>query len=62
MYISLLQQLASSCGALLILIAYVGHQFKWISARGPVYNVLDAIGAGILGYVALRPFQGVRSS
>ena len=57
MHISLFQQLFSFSGALLILIAYVGHQFGWISARGAVYNVLNALGSGILGYIALRPFQ-----
>ena len=57
MHISLFQQLFSFTGAMLILIAYAGHQFKWMSARSAPYNILNAVGSGILGYAALRPFQ-----
>ena len=35
-----MRQLISFVGALLILIAYVGHQMEWINARRPAYNIL----------------------
>jgi len=55
--IALLRQLASFAGALMILIAYVGHQMSWMNSRGAWYNILNAVGSGILFYVALHPFQ-----
>jgi len=57
MDLSLFRQIASFLGALLILIAYVGHQLKWMNPRRTVYNVLNAVGSAILGYVAFHPFQ-----
>ena len=57
MEISLARQAASFLGALLILIAYVGHQMKWMNARGAAYNILNAAGSAILGYIAFHPFQ-----
>jgi hypothetical protein len=57
MEISLGTQILSFIGALLILVAYAGHQLRWLASHSPVYNVLNAVGSGILGYVALRPFQ-----
>ncbi len=50
-------QLLSFVGALMILVAYGGHQFGKMSPRSYTYNVLNAIGSGILGYVALYPFK-----
>ncbi|HEX8925315.1 MAG TPA: hypothetical protein VF786_05955 [Terriglobales bacterium] len=50
-------QLFSFLGALMILIAYAGHQTGRMNPRSAVYNVLNAIGSGILGYVALHPFK-----
>jgi hypothetical protein len=50
-------QLCSFVGALMILIAYAGHQFGKMNSRSIAYNVLNAIGSGILGYVALFPFK-----
>ncbi len=50
-------QLFSFAGALMILIAYAGHQTGRMNSRSAVYNVLNAIGSGILGYVALHPFK-----
>jgi len=50
-------QLSSFVGALLILIAYVGHQTGRMNSRSVAYNVLNVIGSGILGYVALHPFK-----
>ena len=57
MNISLGQQIASFVGALLILIAYVGHQLNWINPRKASYNLLNAVGSAILAYVAFHPFQ-----
>jgi hypothetical protein len=57
MEISLARQFASFLGALLILIAYVGHQLSWMDSRKAGYNVLNAIGSAILAYIAFHPFQ-----
>ena len=57
MEISLLRQTISFVGALLILVAYAGHQLKWINARSAAYNVLNGIGSIILAYIAFHPFQ-----
>lgn len=57
MHIALGTQIASFVGALLILIAYVGHQLGWINPHSVFYNVMNAVGSTILGYIALRPFQ-----
>jgi hypothetical protein len=56
MDIALAKQLASFVGALLILVAY-GHQMGWMNSRSTLYNILNAVGSGILGYIALHPFQ-----
>ena len=53
----LIRQLISFVGALLILVAYVGHQMAWINARRPAYNILNAAGSAILWWIALHPFQ-----
>ncbi len=53
----LTRQLISFAGALLILIAYVGHQMAWINARHAAYNILNAVGSAILFWIALHPFQ-----
>jgi len=53
----LTRQLISFLGALLILIAYVGHQMAWINSRHPTYNILNAAGSAILFWIALHPFQ-----
>jgi hypothetical protein len=57
MDISLARQFVSFAGALLILIAYAGHQLKWIDARSAGYNILNAVGSVILAYIAFHPFQ-----
>jgi hypothetical protein len=57
MDISLTRQIASFVGALLILVAYVGHQIGWMDSRKAAYNVLNAAGSAILAYIAFRPFQ-----
>ena len=50
-------QAVSFVGAMLILVAYVGHQMGWMDSRKAAYNLLNAIGSGILAYVAFHPFQ-----
>jgi len=54
---SLAQQAASFVGALFILIAYIGHQIKWMDSRKAAYNLLNVIGSAILAYIAFHPFQ-----
>ena len=53
----LMQQIVSFIGALLILIAYVGHQLKWMDSRRALYNILHTVGSAILAYIAFHPFQ-----
>jgi hypothetical protein len=55
MQLSLGHQLFQLSGALLILLAYCGHQLGWINPRRPVYNVLNGIGSAILGFYAFWP-------
>ncbi len=52
-----MMQVASFIGALLILVAYAGHQIKWMDSRKSAYNLLNAVGSGILAYIAFHPFQ-----
>lgn len=51
------RQTISFAGALLIPVAYAGHQMGWIDARRPAYNILNAAGSAILFWIALHPFQ-----
>ncbi len=55
MQLSLGHQLFQLSGALLILLAYTGHQLHWIDARKPAYNLLNGIGSAILGFYAFWP-------
>ena len=57
MDIALIRQAASFVGALLILVAYAGHQMGWMNSRSALYNILNAVGSTILLYIALHPFQ-----
>jgi hypothetical protein len=57
MDISLVRQLASFIGALLILVAYAGHQLRWMDPRKATYNSLNAVGSAVLAYIAFHPFQ-----
>lgn len=57
MNISLARQLLSFAGALLILVAYTGHQLNWMDSRRSAYNILNFVGSGILAYGAFHPFQ-----
>jgi len=51
------RQSASFLGAMLILVAYAGHQMGWMNPRRAAYNILNATGSAILGYIAFHPFQ-----
>jgi hypothetical protein len=57
MSFDLARQVISFIGALLIMIAYGGHQLGWINARRPSYNLMNAAGSAILAWIALHPFQ-----
>lgn len=57
MEISFWHQAVSFVGALIILVAYAGHQLKWMDARSAAYNILNGIGSIILAYIAFHPFQ-----
>jgi hypothetical protein len=57
MDISMVRQVASFAGALVILVAYAGHQMKWMDSRKSAYNLLNAAGSAVLAYVAFHPFQ-----
>jgi len=57
MEIAMARQVASLFAGLMILLACGGHQMGFVDSRSPLYNILNAIGSAILGYVALHPFQ-----
>lgn len=57
MDISLLRQAFSFLGAMMIIVAYIGHQLKWMDSDKAAYNILNIIGSAILAYIAFRPFQ-----
>jgi hypothetical protein len=50
-------QVVSFVAAMVILVAYVGHQTRRMDSNGVAYNVMNAVGSGVLTYVAFRPFQ-----
>jgi hypothetical protein len=57
MEISAVRQGISFTGAMLILVAYAGHQMRKMDSNKPAYNLLNAAGSALLGYVALKPFS-----
>jgi hypothetical protein len=57
MPVSWFHQALSLLGAAMILFAYAGHQMRRMDSRSALYNLLNAAGAAILAYIALRPFQ-----
>jgi hypothetical protein len=57
MDMSFARQAFSFVGAMLILVAYVGQQLKWMDSEKPAYNILNIVGSGILVYMAFHPFQ-----
>jgi hypothetical protein len=50
-------QALSFIAAMVILVAYVGHQTRRMDANGVAYNIMNAAGSSVLTYVALKPFQ-----
>lgn len=52
-----MMQMAGLAAAMMILVAYVGHQMRRMDSNGWLYNALNAVGSGVLTYIALRPFQ-----
>jgi hypothetical protein len=50
-------QVIGFVAAMIILIAYIGHQSRRMDANGIAYNVMNAVGSGVLTYVAFHPFQ-----
>lgn len=48
----LMIQLFSLLGAIAILVAFSGSQFRWMSPTGVIYLLLNAIGAAVLTTVA----------
>ncbi len=54
---SFARQAFSFLGAMLILVAYIGQQFKWMDSGKPAYNILNIVGSAILVYTAFHPFQ-----
>ncbi len=57
MDMSFARQAFSFLGAMLILVAYIGQQFKWMDSGKPAYNILNIVGSAILVYTAFHPFQ-----
>ena len=57
MDISMWRPSASFLGAMLILVAYAGLQMDWMNSCRAAYDILNAIGSTILGYIAFHPFQ-----
>ena len=57
MHSEYVNQAISLAGAACILVGYVGHQMKWMNSEGAFYNVINMIGAALLGWVALFPFK-----
>ncbi|MES2142098.1 MAG: hypothetical protein V4471_04335 [Pseudomonadota bacterium] len=44
-------------GTTLILIAYFFQESSWMKVKGFFYNFINLLGAGLLTYIALQPFQ-----
>ncbi|MDQ8039845.1 MAG: hypothetical protein REH83_05495 [Rickettsiella sp.] len=44
-------------GVALIVIAYFFQQSKWMGIKGFLYNFVNTFAAGLLAYVAFKPFQ-----
>ena len=54
---TLLVQCLSLLGAALCLVPYVCLQFHYLDAKKFTYNLLNALGSGILFAIALNPLQ-----
>ncbi|HYE24190.1 MAG TPA: hypothetical protein VEG32_03225 [Clostridia bacterium] len=53
--LSLGHQMFQLLGAMLILVAYVAHQFKLMNPDKALYNVMNGLGSAILGFYAIWP-------
>ena len=49
----ILSQIASTLGALMILVAYAGQQNGWMKEKSVIYLVLNFLGGSLLLYAAL---------
>ena len=49
----MLMQTVSLLGALMILGAYIAIQRHWVIPEDRLYNILNLVGAGLLGWVAV---------
>ena len=47
-----MEQVLSGIGAALVLLAYAGHQLRWMSSAGTWYAVLNLVGSALLALVA----------
>ena len=57
MQVPLLQQVLSFIAAMLILVAYVGHQARRVDSSRIPYNLANAAGGAVLAWAALHPLQ-----
>ena len=57
MHVPLSQQILSFIAAMLILVAYIGHQAKRVDATRVPYNLANAAGGAVLAWAALHPLQ-----
>lgn len=48
------KQILSVAGALLVLGAYIANLFRWLDSDRAPYAALNALGSGVLSYVALE--------
>jgi len=57
MQVPLAQQIVSFAAAMLVLVAYIGHQAKRVDSSRIAYNLSNAAGGAVLAWAALHPFQ-----
>jgi hypothetical protein len=51
--VHVLYQIISLCGAAMILVAYAGNQRGWMDRASLWYNLLNFVGSGLLGWIAI---------
>ena len=57
MQVPLAQQILSFIAAMLILVAYIGHQARRVDSSRIPYNLANAAGGAVLAWAALHPLQ-----
>ena len=57
MHDSFAWQAFSFVGAMMILVAYLGQQMRWMRSTSATYNLLNIVGSGMLCYIAFFPFK-----